>query len=338
MASNHRDPSRSAAVTGVILLNMGGPEKTADIRPFLYNIFSDREIIRLGPSFLQKPLAWYIARKRAPKSRATYEQIGGGSPITRITRAQEQALQKKLDHDGAFKVTTAMRYWHPTTEEALNLLGSHTIDRLVALSLYPHFSCATSGSSLNELKRCLLERPLGGELIEIGSWPDHPGYVSCLAEKIKQGLARFGDDPVELVYSAHSLPVSFIEEGDPYVDHLRRTITAVEKITGTAGRICYQSRSGPVQWLAPSTPEMIEELAAGGCTNILMVPISFVSDHVETLVEINIQYRGLAAERGIRLETTESFNDAPDFIEALREIVLEALATPRPGSSETAAS
>lgn len=339
MDSNHDDSSRiPAATTGVILLNMGGPEKPADVRPFLYNIFSDREIIRLGPAFLQKPLAWYIARKRAPKSLATYEKIGGGSPITKITRAQEQALQRALDQDGSFVVTTAMRYWHPTTAEALGILTAHNVDRLVALSLYPHYSCATSGSSINELKRCLFEKPLGSDLIEIDSWPDHPGYIECLAGKIIQGLSQFGSEPVELVYSAHSLPVSFIEEGDPYVDHLQRTIAALEKITGKSGRICYQSRSGPVQWLTPSTPDMIMTSAADGCTNMLMVPISFVSDHVETLVEINIQYRQLAAEHGIRLETTESFNDDPAFIEALRGIVLQSLATPRPDPSESASS
>lgn len=330
MAPTRHDFRDPPASTGVVLLNMGGPEKPEDVRPFLYNIFSDREIIRLGPSFLQKPLAWYIARKRAPKSAATYAQIGGGSPITRITRAQQQALEERLTQEGRFTVVTAMRYWHPTTAEALTQLMDTGIERLVALSLYPHFSCATSGSSINELKRCLLDQPDTWELTEIGSWPNHPGYISCLADKVSKGLTQFGNDPVEIVYSAHSLPVSFIEEGDPYVDHLHKTIDALEEITGRQGRLCYQSRSGPVQWLAPSTPDTIRQLSEEDCTNILMVPISFVSDHVETLVEINIQYREMAAEYGIRLETTESFNDDPAFIEALKDIVLGALSTQSP--------
>lgn len=315
----------NSAKTAVILLNMGGPEKPEDVRPFLYNIFSDREIIRLGPALLQKPLAWYIARKRAPKSIATYNRIGGGSPITRITLAQQQALQRALAEHGEFVVTTAMRYWHPSTEAALVQLKNKRPDTLVALSLYPHYSCATSGSSLNELKRRLQQIPVADDLVEIGSWPDHPGYIACLAEKIKDGLARFETDEPELVYSAHSLPTSFIEEGDPYVDHLQRTIKAVEAITGKKGQICYQSRSGPVEWLSPSTPEMIQKLADDGCRSILMVPISFVSDHVETLVEINMQYRELAAERGVRLETSASLNDDPAFIAALKDIVLQAL-------------
>ncbi len=314
-----------SARIGVVLLNMGGPEKPEDVRPFLYNIFSDREIIRLGPAFLQKPLAWYIARKRAPKSLATYARIGGGSPITEITRAQQQALEQILADAGDFVVATAMRYWHPTTREALAYLKQERVETLVALSLYPHFSCATSGSSLNELRRCLVDEPITETVTEIDSWPDHPGYIACLADKINRGLSLFTDEPVELVYSAHSLPVSFIAEGDPYVEHLQRTIRAVEQITGKPGRICYQSRSGPVEWLSPSTPETIEELGREGCTNILMVPISFVSDHVETLVEINMQYRELAASLSIRLETSEAFNDDPAFIQALRDIILGSI-------------
>ncbi len=311
---------------GVILLNMGGPERLEDVRPFLYNIFSDREIIRLGPSFLQKPIAWYIARKRAPKSREIYRRIGGGSPIAEITRQQQDALEKALSVDGDFVVTTAMRYWKPTTASAVETLRSRQIQTIVALSLYPHFSCATSGSSIKELKHQLaaLKNP---QLVEIGSWPDQPAYISCLAERITRGLRQFAGQDVELLYSAHSLPVSFINQGDPYVEHLKLTIAAVEAVTGKKGRLCYQSRSGPVEWLSPSTPEMIETVATAGCKNILMVPISFVSDHVETLYEIDIQYRELAAGYDIRLEATESLNTDPQFIEGLRQLVLQSLKT-----------
>jgi ferrochelatase len=311
------------AKIGVVLLNMGGPSRLEDVRPFLYNIFSDREIIRLGPALLQKPLAWFIARKRAPKSRLIYEKIGGGSPIAEITRAQQLALQEALRNDGNFVVTTAMRYWQPTTETALQALADHQVDMIVALSLYPHYSCATSGSSLNELKAQLLKSSREYELHEISSWPDHPGYINCLTEKIISGLKAFGDQEVEIVYSAHSLPVSFIEEGDPYVDHLKQTVSKIENNTGKSGKLCYQSRSGPVEWLAPSTPEMIKDLADSGCRNVLMVPISFVSDHVETLYEIKMQYRDLAAGYGVRLEATESLNTDANFIDVLRDLVLQ---------------
>ncbi len=310
----------------VILLNMGGPTRLEDVRPFLYNIFSDREIIRLGPPLLQKPIAWYIARKRAPKSMDIYRQIGGGSPITAITQQQQEALEQALHNDGDFMVTTAMRYWKPTTASAVNMLRNEGIKKVVALSLYPHFSCATSGSSIKELKHHLIDTG-NQELIEIASWPTQPDYINCLAAKINDGLKRFEGDDVELLYSAHSLPVSFIEEGDPYVDHLSQTITAVEKVTGKNGKICYQSRSGPVEWLSPSSPEMIEKVAGEGCKNILMVPISFVSDHVETLYEINIDYKARAASYNICLEATESLNTDPLFIEGLRQLVLHSLQT-----------
>ena len=310
----------------VILLNMGGPTRLEDVRPFLYNIFSDREIIRLGPALLQKPIAWYIARKRAPKSMDIYRQIGGGSPITAITQQQQYALERALSDDGDFIVTTAMRYWEPTTASAVKILADKQVTRVVALSLYPHFSCATSGSSIKELKRHLSNLK-NTELVEISSWPTQPDYINCLAAKIINGLKRFEHEDVELLYSAHSLPVSFIEEGDPYVDHLDQTITELEKITGKNGRLCYQSRSGPVEWLSPSTPEMIEKVAGEGSKNILMVPISFVSDHVETLYEINIQYKELAASHNIRLQATESLNTDPRFIEGLRQLVLESLQT-----------
>ena len=311
--------------TGVVLLNMGGPETLDDVRPFLFNIFSDRDIIRLGPPFLQKPLAWYIARKRAPKSMQTYAKIGGGSPITRITLAQQEALQEELQQVGDFVVTTAMRYWQPDSRKAIARLQQEQVDSIVALSLYPHYSCATSGSSMNELNRCLLEAGWDIGAYEVLSWPDQPDYVDSLAQKITTGLEQFRNDPVTLVYSAHSLPVSFIEEGDPYVDHLNRTISALEERTGKSGTLCYQSRSGPVEWLSPSTPEMILDLGSQGCRNILMVPISFVSDHVETLYEISMQYRELARLNNIRLETTESLNTDPLFIRGLKNLVLQAV-------------
>jgi protoporphyrin/coproporphyrin ferrochelatase len=311
---------------GVVLLNMGGPEKQEDVRPFLYNIFSDRQIIRLGPWLLQKPLAWLIARKRAPKSAATYAQIGGGSPITAITRQQQHALQQALADDGDFLVTTAMRYWRPFTATAVTELLEARVERIVALSLYPHFSRATSGSSLNELKRWLARASCPAPLLEVASWPDQPDYIACLADRITAGLSRFRDETVQIVYSAHSLPVSFVKAGDPYVDHLHRTIAAVQALTGRTGRLCYQSRSGPVEWLSPSTPDMIKTLADEGCRAILMVPLSFVSDHVETLYEINIAYRTLAGEYGMRLESTEGLNTAPRFIAALRNLVLDSLA------------
>ncbi len=343
---------------GVILLNLGGPERVEDVRPFLYNLFSDRLIIRLGPSFLQRPIAWMIAKRRAPKSQGYYRQIGGGSPLNAITAEQCRALEAGLSTHGPFRVGMVMRYWHPFASEVIPGLLAAGVNRLVALTLYPHYSIATTGSSLKDLRDYLASLGKPVELLTIDAWPDNPAYVDCLAERITEALGVGGGEaappppPVqpqrglngahpspaggggmgaleadgtgEVVYSAHSLPVKFIDEGDPYVEHLKRTISAIEAKTGKRGHLCFQSRSGPVKWLAPSTPETIEKLASQGCRRIVMVPISFVSDHVETLCEIDIQYRALAAGLGVELVRTRSLNTDPAFIAGLKGLVLSS--------------
>jgi len=308
---------------GVILLNMGGPDTLNDVRPFLYNLFSDREIIRLGPAFLQKFLAWIISGRRAPKSKAIYARVGGGSPLKEISFRQANALQEALKEDGEYVVTVAMRYWPPYADHALQELLAAGIEHLTALTLYPHFSKATTGSSLSQLQQSMQRLAPEMPFRSISSWPTQKCYVTALAENITKGVQSFETHPVQIVYSAHSLPVSFIEAGDPYVDHIKQTIAAIEQITQQSGRLCYQSRSGPVEWLSPSTPEMLETLADEGCKNILMVPISFVSDHVETLYEIDILYREQAAQRGMCLQSSVSLNTNPLFIQGLKELVLQ---------------
>ncbi len=311
---------------GVVLLNMGGPDSLADVEPFLVELFSDRQIIRLGPlPFFQKPIARRIARKRAPKSQETYRLIGGGSPQKRLTIAQGEALAAALAPELVARVAPAMRYWAPRAEATLAEMAAAGIRRLVVLSLYPHYSRATGGSSLADLRRAaaLFSPPF--EIVEVAAWPTQPRYVECLANDITAGLAALAPGAkTALVYSAHSLPASFIEEGDPYLDHLRATIAAVEAKSGVAGRLCFQSRSGPVRWLAPSTPEMLATLAVEGVKQVLMVPISFVSDHVETLYEIDILYREQAAGLGMTLARTPGLNDRPAFIAALAELVRDA--------------
>ncbi len=323
MQDHETDNPPDSRTIGVVLLNLGGPERLEDVEPFLYNLFSDRQIIRLGPGFLQKPIARWIARRRAPKSSQAYRLIGGGSPLGRITTEQGRALEKSLAVAGSFQVFMAMRYWHPFAMETLKKLHSRGIRRVVALSLYPHYSIATSGSSICDLKKEASSFP-DIEIVEIPSWPDQPSYVECLAENILSGIDEFNGEDVQVVYSAHSLPVKFIENGDPYLKHLDKTIMAVEEKTDKKGKLCFQSRSGPVKWLSPSTPEMLEELAGAGCRQVLMVPISFVSDHVETLYEIDIQYRELAESLGMELKRTRSLNVQPAFIRCLKELVLDA--------------
>ncbi len=310
---------------GVLLLNLGGPEKQEDVRPFLYNLFSDRDIIRLGPSLLQKPIAAMIARKRTPTSMANYRKIGGGSPINRITSLQAKGLADALAGDGDFLVRPCMRYWHPFAKPVLREMLEAGVTRLIALPLYPHYSRATTGSSYNDLRKQIAQCGTALQMEEIRSWPVEPAYISCLTERIRAGIDSFGGDPVQLVYSAHSLPKQFIDEGDPYVDETMETIAAIQEQIGIEGRICFQSRSGPVQWLEPSTPDMLKKLAEQGCKNILMVPISFVSDHIETLYEIDMLFKGQADELGMRLESTPGLNDDPQFIASLRTLTLSAL-------------
>jgi ferrochelatase len=305
-------------------LNLGGPGTLNEVEPFLYNLFSDRKIIRLGPWFMQKFIARMIAKKRAPVSRESYRLIGGGSPLARITGEQGAALGRELAPRGDFRVAMAMRYWRPTARETLQMLADAGIRRIVALTLYPHYSMATTGSSLDDLQAAARLHPGRFDIAVIDSWPEQIDYVECLAQSIRDGLARFEGEDVCLLYSAHSLPVSFIEDGDPYVEELEKTLRAVEVLTGVPGVLCYQSRSGPVEWLEPSTPDMLRVSAERGCRNILMVPISFVSDHVETLYEIDILYRNQARELGMRLERTASLNSNPRFIKGLANLVLAA--------------
>lgn len=308
---------------GIILLNMGGPDSLDNVRPFLYNLFSDREIIKLGPAFLQKFLAWVISRKRAPKSKAIYARIGGRSPLKEISFQQARALQDALNDAGKYSVTVAMRYWPPFADDAIKALLAAEVDHITALTLYPHYSKATTGSSLSHLQQSLQRLAPDIPFSSISSWPVQNSYIKALAENIKKGLQTFETGPVEIVYSAHSLPVSFIQDGDPYVDHIKQTIAEIEKITHQSGRLCYQSRSGPVEWLSPSTPDMLETLSDESCKNILMVPISFVSDHVETLYEIGILYRDQAAQKGMCLKQSESLNTNPLFIQGLKDLILQ---------------
>lgn len=314
---------------GILLLNLGGPDSLQAVRPFLYNLFSDRKIIRLGPAFLQKPLAWLISTLRSKKTEGMYRLIGNKSPILDITRAQAQALEDELNSSALsiqgsvkFKVYVGMRYWHPLIEDTVSLMYNDGIRNSLAVSLYPHYSLATSGSAISRLNDIAKEYEI--KFSFVSSWFDHPGYIDALAAAIKKGLEAFSSKP-EILFSAHSLPLSIVETGDPYVEHITGTINAVMKKINLKWHLAYQSRSGPVRWLSPSIDEKIRELANMGVKNLLVVPVSFVSDHIETLYEIDILYKGLAKGLGMRLERTESLNTNPLFIKALGDIVIKNL-------------
>jgi ferrochelatase len=310
--------------TAVILLQMGGPDSLEAVRPFLLNLFSDREIIKIGPAWLQPLIARMIVKRRAPKVAEKYREIGGKSPIRELTQAQASALSGELD----VPCQVGMRYWHPFTAEALSQLHKNGITKIVALSLYPHYSRATSGSSFNDLTRQLAKLDTTFKVIRIAQFYDHPLYIQALAEKIEAGLAGFSDrSHVQLLFSAHSLPQSFIDEGDPYLDHIKTTVRLVmEQFKDIQHQLAFQSRAGPVKWLEPSTDNTLRKLAANGCKHLLIVPLSFVSDHIETLHEIDIEYAEEAHKLGISdFRRTESLNSSPTFIRCLAELVRGAV-------------
>jgi len=312
--------------TALLLLQMGGPDSIAAVEPFLMNLFTDRDIIKIGPSFLQPFIARRIVKKRAPKVEAYYQQIGGKSPIRELTDAQGKGLQELLGDD--YRYFVAMRYSRPSTLDALAAIRREGISRIVALSLYPHYSRATTGSSMNELQRVLKLSGPKFQLTCIDRFYDHPLYIAALAEKVTQALATFPDPgEVEIVFSAHSLPQSFIDEGDPYLSHIQETVRLVMERIAVANShsLCFQSKASPVKWLEPSTEQTIGRLAGEGRENLLMVPLSFVSDHIETLYEIDIQYAEEAKALGIkRFARSQSLNSSLLFLECLADLVKKA--------------
>ena len=317
---------------GVLLLNLGGPEKLQDVRPFLYNLFADPEIIRLPSPLLQAPLAWLISTLRARKSQENYKKIGGGSPLRRITEAQAQALQTQLEQHGQpVKVYIGMRYWHPFTEEAIAHIKRDQIEELVILPLYPQFSISTSGSSFRQLERIWADDP---ELAKVKytvvpSWYQHQGYLQAIANLIGQTIDQLEDpQQAHVFFSAHGVPVSYVEEaGDPYQREIEDCAALIMKQLNRDHpyTLAYQSRVGPVEWLHPYTDEAIESLAQDGTTTLVVVPISFVSEHIETLEEIDMEYREIAEAAGIQTFARVPAPDTdPTFIQALADLVAQA--------------
>lgn len=336
MDSTWQQPT--ADKVGVLLLNLGGPETLDDVEHFLFNLFNDPDIIRLPPQvqFLQPTLAYFISRLRSSKSAEGYRAIGGGSPLRRITEEQGHALAAALKQKGQdADVYVAMRYWYPFTEEALDKIKQDGVTRLVVLPLYPQFSISTSGSSLRLLEQSFKSDPKLQFLQHtvIPSWYQRKGYLCAMADLIQAELGKFQrQDNVELFFSAHGVPVSYVTEaGDPYKEEMEQCVQLIMgelRARGIANHhtLAYQSRVGPVQWLQPYTDDTIRELGAKGTQSLLAVPISFVSEHIETLEEIDMEYRELAHESGIQnWGRVPALNTNPTFINDLADAVLEAL-------------
>jgi len=313
---------------GVVLFQLGGPDTLEAIEPFLFNLFCDPDIIdfpfaRLG----RKPLAKLISSTRARKVQHHYATIGGGSPIRRFTEQQARALQLRLVESGVdARCFVAMRYWHPFTAEAISHLRDADCNEVVLLPLYPHYSSTTTGSSLNEWRR-LFKADLPVNCIE--PFYHHPLYLEALVEKVEDALALFTDpERPDIIFSAHSVPVAVIEKGDPYQRQIEETVELVMQRGGWRNRhrLCYQSKVGASKWLQPSLHTALRQVAEEPDREVCIVPISFVSDHVETLGEIDHEAREEAARLGIRrFEMTSGLNDSPTFIAALADLVGSAI-------------
>lgn len=312
---------------GVVLFQLGGPDSLSAIEPFLYNLFSDPDIIDFPFARLaRQPLARLIAASRAKKVQEHYAQIGGRSPIREMTERQARALESALNARLDARVFVGMRYWHPLIGETVEEVRRQSFEQLVLLPLFPQYSKTTTGSSLNEWSR-----KFGANHVPVKTIPrfyDYPPYIDAVVARIEGTLARFAErDGVNLIFSAHSVPVSVIEAGDPYQEQIEATVRLVVERGNwpLPHSLCYQSKVGASRWLTPTLHATIRRLASEGVRKILVVPIAFVSDHVETLSEIDIEARQQAEHLGFQqFELMPGLNDSPEFIDALARLVLEA--------------
>ncbi len=331
-------------MVGVVLFNMGGPDSLSAIQPFLYNLFSDHDIIRM-PKLVQKPMAWLISKLRAKKTRHYYQIMGGKSPQREQTQAQAQALQKALGDN--FKVVVALRYWHPFTEEALRELLSYPVEKIVLLPLYPQYSRTTTGSSFNEFDRVFRRLtgygrnfslttlkgqenpyfyPSALPIYRINCYHNHPTYIRAMVENIKEHLTNWRE--YYFLFTAHSLPVSIIKEGDPYQRQTEETVRLImEHFPEVEYTLGYQSKVGPTKWLEPFTDQLLMDSINLGVKKIAVIPVSFTCEHSETLYELDHLYGGMAREKGVDFVRIPTLKTHPTYIQALKELVLQTISS-----------
>ncbi len=326
----------------MVLFQLGGPDSLEAVEPFLFNLFSDPEIIDFPFARLARPtLAKLVARNRAGKVRHHYKEIGGRSPIRELTERQARALEQELSRTVEARVWVAMRYWHPLTEEVVREVASPEAsgqpDELVLLPLYPQYSKVTTGSSLKEWERraTALEIPTR----TVAGFYQDPLYLDALVENINGALARFpAPGEVTMVFSAHGVPLSVIESGDPYCRQTEETVGLAMQRGGWANPhlLCYQSRVGPGRWTGPMLHTALQSVRASGAKRVLVAPISFVTEHIETLYEIDIEAREQAEKLGFgQFEMMPALNDSPKFIACLVDLALKAVGEGEPGSHAT---
>lgn len=330
--------------TGILMLNMGGPEKLEDVHDFLLRLFMDTDLMKLP---VQNKLGPFIAKRRTPKIQEQYSKIGGGSPIKHWTSMQGEGMVKLLDEmspeTAPHKFYIGFRYVNPLTEDAIEEMEKDGVERAVAFTQYPQYSCSTTGSSLNAIYRYYTNRGSRPKMSwsVIDRWPTHPLLVECFAEHINNELLKFPEekrDDVVILFSAHSLPMAVVNRGDPYPQEVGATVQRVMERLGHCNpyRLVWQSRVGPMPWLGPQTDDVIKGLCERGKKNILLVPIAFTSDHIETLHELDIEYgQVLGEECGVEnIRRAESLNGNPLFMKALADLVQSHLKTNKPCSRQ----
>lgn len=312
----------------VVLFNLGGPDSLEAIKPFLFNLFSDRDIFKIPVG--QKIFAKIMSVFRAPSVKEKYKRIGGKSPINDWTRLQQSMLQQELQKlVPGIEVYAAMRYWHPTIRDIADKVTEKAFDKVVLLPLYPHYSITTTGSSFNEWKR--VYKGEAEKLTYVYDYFDNQRYINALNERIDETILRFPEnvrDDIQLLFSAHGLPESIAKQGDPYPKQIDKTVACVMKARNFSHgyHLCFQSKVGPAKWLKPSIDEMIRGLAAKRKKQLLVIPISFVSDHIETLFELDIEYRMVADEANIEnYMVMKGLNNSKTFVAALKELAIQAL-------------
>ena len=312
----------------VVLLNLGGPDSQEAVRPFLFNLFKDPAILPL-PAPVRLVLAALIAARRAKSARANYAHMGGSSPLLKETRRQQEALGAALAlrfPGDEVRTFIAMRYWRPFTEEATRAVEAFDPDEVLLLPLYPQFASATTGSSVKAWKAAYRG---SGQVRAVCCWFELEGLIAAHVERIRRCWEAAGrPDKVRVLFSAHGLPERDIEKGDPYRWQVEQTCAAIaERLQWPWDwRVCYQSRVGPLKWIGPSTPEAIAEACEDGM-NLLIDPVAFVSEHVETLVELDRDYAELAQAHGCGVYLrAPTVGTEPVFIDALADVAVRALA------------
>jgi ferrochelatase len=323
----------------VVLFNLGGPDAPEAVGPFLFNLFNDPAIIGL-PGFLRYPLAQLVARRRVPTATAIYAHLGGGSPLLANTEAQAAALQAALADVGEARVFCCMRYWHPMSDAVAAAVKAFDPADIVLLPLYPQFSSTTTASSSKAWHAAAARIGLRKPTRLVCCYPTEPGFISAAADLVRDGLAqaqRAGGKVPRLLFSAHGLPMKIVRKGDPYVGQVERSARAVAaRLSLPKGmwRVCFQSRVGPVEWVKPYTDAEITAAGREGVP-VVLFPISFVSEHSETLVELDIEYRRLGEESGVPAYVrVATVGTSPAFIDGLARLVRAALGDPAPLRSE----